>query len=68
MGISRSASIVVAYLMYKNKMSYDEAFDEVKNKRSVISPNIGFQEQLKKFEKILKDNNYVIPDNLSNEK
>ena len=68
MGISRSASVVIAYLMYKNKMSYDEAFDEVKNKRSVISPNTGFQEQLKKFEKILKDNNYKIPDNLTNQK
>ena len=68
MGISRSASIVIAYLMYKNKMSYDEAFDEVHKKRSVISPNTGFQEQLQKFEKILKDNNYVIPDKLTNEK
>ena len=57
MGISRSPSIVIAYLMYKNKMSYEEAYDFVKNKRNVINPNSGFQEQLKKFEKILKENN-----------
>ena len=64
MGISRSPSIVIAYLMYKNKMSYEEAYDFVKNKRNVINPNSGFQEQLKKFEKILKENNYIIPDDL----
>ena len=64
MGISRSPSIVIAYLMYKNKISYEEAYDFVKNKRNVINPNSGFQEQLKKFEKILKENNYIIPDDL----
>ena len=64
MGISRSPSIVIAYLMYKNKMSYEEAYDFVKNKRNVINPNSGFQDQLKKFEKILKENNYIIPDDL----
>ena len=68
MGISRSASIVIAYIMYKNKMTFNEAFDFVAKKRKVISPNTGFQNQLKKFEKILKENNYVLPDNLSNEK
>ena len=56
-GESRSATIVIAYLMYKNKMSYEEAYDFIKNKRNVINPNSGFQEQLKKFEKILKENN-----------
>ena len=66
MGISRSPSIVIAYLMYKNKMKYDEAYDFVKGKRKVINPNTGFQQQLKKFEKILMDNNYILPDNLSN--
>ena len=35
------------------------------NKRKVINPNSGFQEQLKKLEIILKDNNYILPDNLS---
>ena len=65
MGISRSPSIVIGYLMYKKKMKYEEAYDFVKNKRNVISPNSGFQEQLKKFEEILKENNYILPDNIN---
>ena len=64
MGISRSPSIVIGYLMYKKKMKYEEAFDFVKNKRNVISPNSGFQEQLKKFE----ENNYNLPDNINKNK
>ena len=68
MGISRSPTIVIGYLMYKKKMKYEEAYDFVRNKRNVISPNTGFQEQLKKFEKILEDNNYILPDNLNQDK
>ena len=68
MGISRSPTIVIGYLMYKKKMKYEEAYDFVRNKRNAISPNSGFQEQLKKFEKILEDNNYILPDNLNQDK
>ena len=64
MGISRSPAIVIAYLMYKNKMKYEEAYDFVRDKRKVINPNSGFREQLKKLEKILEDNKYILPDNL----
>ena len=64
MGISRSPTIVISYLMYKKKMKYEEAYDFVKEKRKVISPNSGFQEQLKNFETILEENNYILPDNL----
>ena len=64
MGISRSPTIVISYLMYKKKMKYEEAYDFVKEKRKVISPNSGFQEQLKKLETILEENNYILPDNL----
>ena len=64
MGISRSPTIVISYLMYKKKMKYEEAYNFVKEKRKVISPNSGFQEQLKKFETILEENNYILPDNL----
>ena len=59
-GISRSATIVIAYIMWKNKMKYEEAFQYVKNKRSVVWPNPGFKEQLKIFEKLLITNNYDI--------
>ena len=65
MGISRSASVTIAYIMYKNKMKYEDAYDYVCNKRKVISPNSGFKNQLIKLEKILSDNNYILPENLS---
>jgi hypothetical protein len=45
-GISRSASIVIAYLMDKHKMNYDQAFSYVKTKRATIRPNTNFVEQL----------------------
>ena len=51
-GKSHSATIVIAYLMWKKKMSYDEAFSFVNYKRSIF-PNDGFKEQLKLFEKEL---------------
>jgi protein-tyrosine phosphatase len=49
-GISRSASIVIGYFMYKNKISYEESYNIVKKKRNKIYPNDGFIEQLKNFE------------------
>jgi len=53
-GISRSATIIIAYLMKKNKWTYQETYNFVKRKRSVISPNSGFVRQLKNYEKKLK--------------
>ena len=52
-GISRSSTIVIAYLMKKNNWSYDYAYKFVKKKRSVISPNNGFVKQLKTYQKKL---------------
>ena len=57
-GKSRSASIVVAYLMWKEKRSLDDALNFVNQKRSIATPNIGFQKQLKIFEELLKANKY----------
>ena len=48
-GISRSASVIIAYLMKYNKMDYDNAYKYVKSLRSCIDPNIGFVEQLLKY-------------------
>lgn len=45
-GISRSATIVIAYLMYKNKLSVQEAISFVRTKRPFINPNYGFVCQL----------------------
>jgi protein-tyrosine phosphatase len=53
-GISRSASLVIAWLMYKFDFDLDTAFTYVKAKRSIINPNPGFIEQLKKLNIELK--------------
>jgi len=57
-GTSRSATIVIAYLMWKQKMKYDDAYNFVKIKRKRIGPNSGFKEQLKIFENLLIKNDY----------
>ncbi|PKK64388.1 hypothetical protein RhiirC2_634381, partial [Rhizophagus irregularis] len=49
-GISRSTSIVIAYLMNSQKIHYNQAFNLVKEKRPNVKPNQGFVEQLRKFE------------------
>jgi protein-tyrosine phosphatase len=53
-GISRSPSIVIAFLMRENKWTFKKAHDYVKGKRRIINPNSGFIKQLKTFEKQLK--------------
>ncbi|CAD8165215.1 unnamed protein product [Paramecium octaurelia] len=55
-GVSRSASIVIAYIMKTKKLSFRDAFQFVKTKRTIVWPNDGFIEQLKKFEIHLNDN------------
>ena len=59
-GASRSATIVIAYLMWIQKMKFDDALNFVNSKRPIVDPNDGFREQLKIFEKLLEDNNYDI--------
>jgi len=51
-GVSRSATVVIAFIMYKEKISFDEAFRIVKKRRSCISPNFGFRAQLKMWEEM----------------
>jgi hypothetical protein len=41
-GVSRSASLVIAYLMWSLRKGFDETFGLVKAARGVASPNIGF--------------------------
>jgi protein-tyrosine phosphatase len=50
-GISRSPAVVIGYLIVKHKMSFPEAFYLVRSKKSDISPNQGFQNQLKRLAK-----------------
>ena len=60
-GVSRSATIVIAYLMKQNKMKLNEALKFVKYRREVVDPNDGFMDQLRDFEK----NDYVVKDKQS---
>lgn len=49
-GISRSPSIVVAYLMCRRQKSLSEALRQVKAARPKANPNVGFLQQLQKYE------------------
>lgn len=51
-GKSRSASVVIAHIMKKYGISFYEAFEKVKAKRSIIRPNRGFVDQLKLYQKM----------------
>lgn len=59
-GVSRSSSFVIAYLMWKERLSYDKAREYTKSKRKNIYPNPGFEIQLQLFEKELKENDYCL--------
>lgn len=50
-GVSRSASVVIGYLMQRRDMRFEEAYNLVKSWRPCIQPNAGFMQQLKKFHK-----------------
>lgn len=50
-GISRSATIVIAYLIKKNRWTFEESFKFVKDIRMIISPNSNFERQLRAYEK-----------------
>ena len=63
-GMSRSPTVVIAYIMWKNKIFLNDAIKIVKNKRRLISPNENFMNQLKIFEKLLIENDYNI-DNIN---
>jgi atypical dual specificity phosphatase len=49
MGISRSATVVCAYLIATAKMTPDEALVAVRAKRGIVCPNIGFRRQLEQY-------------------
>lgn len=53
MGKSRSASVVIAFVMKTYNWSLQKALDFVKSKRSCINPNDGFMKQLEIYEGIL---------------
>jgi predicted protein tyrosine phosphatase len=54
MGISRSATIIIAYLMTHHDMNLKQAYEFVVQKRSVVSPNFGFWKSLVALEERLR--------------
>ena len=50
MGVSRSASVVIAYAMKAYEWSLQQALEHVKSKRSCVHPNDEFMKQLEMYE------------------
>lgn len=54
MGKSRSATLVVAYLMWKHRLDAGSALGQLCEGRPVCDPNPGFKEQLSVWERMCK--------------
>jgi len=50
-GVSRSTTLVIAYLMWREGQSFEDAFQFVKSARAVTNPNMGFACQLVQCQK-----------------
>uniref|UniRef100_A0A8D0BWL1 Dual specificity phosphatase 22 n=1 Tax=Salvator merianae TaxID=96440 RepID=A0A8D0BWL1_SALMN len=50
-GVSRSVTLVVAYVMTITNFGWEDALSVVRASRSCANPNAGFQRQLEEFEK-----------------
>eukprot|EP00761_Pharyngomonas_kirbyi_P010117 gb/GECH01010135.1/.p1 GENE.gb/GECH01010135.1/~~gb/GECH01010135.1/.p1 ORF type:complete len:713 (+),score=140.54 gb/GECH01010135.1/:1-2139(+) len=50
-GVSRSATVTIAYIMAFRQMDYEIAYNFVRSRRREICPNSGFIEQLAQFNK-----------------
>ena len=55
MGISRSGSTTISYLMREYGMSLSDAATYVKHRRSCVKPNVGFQKQLEFYQETIKE-------------
>ena len=66
-GKSRSASVVIFYIMKEKKLNFNEAKNFVKNIRQIVEPNSGFENELNRYYeehiKNDKDENNKINDN-----
>jgi len=48
-GKSRSASVVIFYIMKEKKLNFNEAKNFVKNIRQIVEPNSGFENELNRY-------------------
>lgn len=51
-GVSRSAAVLIGYLMHHTRISFTEALAKAQQARPVVNPNEGFVLQLRKFERL----------------
>ncbi|KAJ7137631.1 hypothetical protein O6H91_17G024800 [Diphasiastrum complanatum] len=54
-GVSRSAALVIAYLMWREHRGFEEVFEYVKGLRGVVCPNLGFVFQLMQLQSKILD-------------
>ena len=58
MGVSRSASTTIAFIMKEYEQSFNDVLHQTKSKRNCVKPNPGFHKQLEIYEEILKTSGY----------
>ncbi|CAF1050269.1 unnamed protein product [Adineta steineri] len=68
MGISRSSSIVLAYLMKYHHDTLMEAHDFLLDRRPISCPNPGFLLQLIRYEKKLRNSGVIDKQNNNDDK
>lgn len=61
LGISRSTTLILAYLMKTYQATLYEAFKFLRHRRPIVCPNIGFLRQLIEFEYDLYSYSYSDP-------
>lgn len=64
LGVSRSSTISIAYLIQEKKWTLQEAYEFLKDKRTCIRPNRGFLKQLAIWEEMKLGKKFTEPDDL----
>jgi protein-tyrosine phosphatase len=66
-GISRSPTLVLAYMIKKYQMKFEDAFNKMRQLRQIVDPNVSFILQLRDWEtKCLSAVNETTEDHSSN--
>ena len=60
-GVSRSVTVCLSYIIFKEHKSFDTVFKEAREKRGISSPNFGFQVQLMWWQKRLEGDCESLP-------
>lgn len=64
LGVSRSSSVSIAYLIQSRGWTLSQAYDYIKERRTCIRPNRGFLQQLSVWEEKILGKKYTDPDDL----